>query len=120
MRKLEDVIAITIVAIVALFICSLAHAEPDYNALVDAIKLTEGVPYYGVKSVHWESYAEARQIAKRTAKHAWRDYKALQGNFATKKGYIEFLANRYCPPSVDYHGNINWKRNMNKLYKGGI
>ena len=32
-----------------------------------------------------------------------------------KEDFIEFLADRYCPPSVDPEGNRNWKKNV-KFY----
>jgi len=30
--------------------------------------------------------------------------------------FIEFLAERYCPPSIDSEGNENWKRNVRYFY----
>lgn len=93
-----------------------AYAEPDYNALADAIKKVEGVPYYGIKGVPWKDYAEARRICVNTCRNNYKRWIK-----AGKHGsYLDFLADRYCPPSVDLVGNRNWKRNIKKLYKGAL
>jgi len=31
--------------------------------------------------------------------------------------FLDYLADKYCPPSVDKQGNINWKKNIHKLVK---
>lgn len=52
--------------------------------------------------------SEARAICLNTIRNSqarWRDAGA-PGRF------IEFLGNRYCPPSVDPVGNTNWVKNV--------
>jgi hypothetical protein len=88
-----------------------------YSATLDewanAIKITEGKnAHYGIKSVKFKNDQEARAICKSTVLHAWRDWVAKKGNSSDLKGYIDFLADRYCPKSADLKGNINWKHNM--------
>lgn len=100
--------------------CAPAMAEPNYSQLADAIKKVEGVPYYGIKSVSWKDYADARRICIRTAQHAWRDYRRAMGVKTTKKGYLAFLGSRYCPAISDPIGHGHWIINMNKLYQGGV
>ena len=91
---------------------SMAWAEPDYNKLADAIKKVEGVPSYGIKSVPWKDYAEARRICINTCKNTYKRWIK-----AGKPGdYLDFLADRYCPVSVDRQGNVNWKKNIRLLY----
>ena len=31
--------------------------------------------------------------------------------------FITYLGNRYCPASIDFQGNINWKRNVKYFYE---
>lgn len=92
-------------------------AFPDHQAerIVDAIYRVEGgtrarVPY-GILSVPVRDAAHARRICKRTVQNnhdRWMD--------AGQPGeYLDFLANRYCPPSVDPIGNRNWKRNIRAI-----
>ena len=92
-----------------LLICTTAHAEINYNALADAIKITEnghGSPkgeLYGIHTVHYSSEAEAREICIRTCKHSFKDHP----NDWTA------LAKKYCP--VNWK---NWKRMVLYFYKG--
>ena len=43
-----------------------------------------------------------------TVNHALRDYSLHR----IDRTFIIFLSNRYCPPSADKQGNINWQHNM--------
>ena len=82
------------------------------------IRITEGINSkyaYGIKSIHYNTPLQARKICKRTILHAWHDFK---GNKHDLRAFVGFLADRYCPKSCDYAGNVNWKRNMYKLMKG--
>ena len=82
-----------------------AHgAEPNFNPFADAVRRSEGVWWYGV-NVTVKTEAEARQVCLNTLRHAWADWNG-QGNF------INFAADRYCPPQCDRKGNLNWKRNV--------
>lgn len=86
--------------------------------LLSAIYIAEGgsnarVPY-GILSVPVENITEARQVCKNTIENnITRWHNAGQTNIC----YIDFLADRYCPPKADKQGNINWKKNVHELYK---
>jgi hypothetical protein len=85
--------------------------------IADAIYRIEGgskarVPY-GILSVPVKDEADARRICLNTIRNnreRWR--KAGQPG-----DYLDFLADRYCPPSVDKQGNLNWKKNIRKILK---
>lgn len=88
-----------------------------YNRIVDAIYLAEGGPRarvpYGILSVKVRDASHARSICLRTVRNNWRRWEA-----AGRPGeYLDFLADRYCPRSVDPTGNRNWKRNVRRLIK---
>jgi len=98
-----------------LFASSLFAATDDQIA--DAIWKVEGgskakAPY-GILSVKVSSPAMARRICLKTiANNRARWLKAGQPG-----DYLDFLADRYCPPSVDPAGNRNWKRNVKAILK---
>jgi hypothetical protein len=107
--------ALALLVTFGLFSCTLCHAA-TLDQWADAINVTEGKGcHYGIKSVKFKNDVDARNICKRTVNHAWRLWRAKNGNSSDLTGFIDFLANRYCPPSVDWQGNINWKRNMTIL-----
>lgn len=112
-----------ITGLITLFIvmasCSLCHAY-TLNQWADAIHITEGVNSnypYGIKSFKPSNALEARNICKRTVYHKWQNYCALPSKDRQRKRFLDYLADRYCPPSVDFVGNIRWKANMRKLLK---
>jgi len=80
--------------------------------VVQAIYQTEGGSHtrypYGIKSIKTNN---PRQVCENTVKHALHDYKL----HSIDRGFIYFLANRYCPPSCDSVGNRNWKVNMVRI-----
>ena len=126
-RPPEDWVAIAIVTLGAMFIVSIAHAEPDYSLLADAIKVAEGNANYGILT-HYK-HTSYRQACINTCKHAWKDYlnqgaSVRPGAFKPlKTGYLAFLANRYAPIGVSNDPtnlNSNWLKNVSKLYKGDI
>jgi len=82
------------------------------SALVAAIYLAEGGSHtshpYGILSVHTTN---PRSVCLRTVEHALQEYPTHH----IDKGFINFLANKYCPPSVDKKGNKNWKHNVRIL-----
>lgn len=89
----------------------------DADRIADAIWRVEGgakarVPY-GILSVPVRDAAEARRVCLNTIRNNHRRW--------TEAGhpgdYIDFLADRYCPPSVDPAGNRNWKRNLRQILK---
>jgi hypothetical protein len=66
---------------------------------------------YGILSIKVSSPAQARRICLNTIRNNRARWIA-----AGRPGpYLDFLADRYCPPSVDPVGNRNWKRNIHKL-----
>lgn len=93
----------------------LCAATLDVNRVADAIYRAEGGARakepYGILAVHVHNAAEARRVCIRTIRHAWRDYQLSP----QKQTFIYFLADRYCPPSVDPIGNRNWKHNVTLL-----
>lgn len=98
--------------------CSLQAASPApgteayFARVADSIYVVEGgkrakVPY-GILSVRVKSEADARRVCINTARNNWLRWQA-----AGRPGeYLDFLADRYCPPAADPRGNANWKRNI--------
>lgn len=88
----------------------------DAVKIVDAIKIVEGVNSrypYGIKSIPCSGQAECRRICQNTVKNTFKRWLR-----AGKPGdYLDYLADRYCPASVDPQGNKNWKRNIHKILK---
>lgn len=63
---------------------------------------------YGIKSVKVSGKDEAKRVCENTVRNnlaRWRKAGA-------KGEYLDFLADRYCPPSADPKGNLNWKNNI--------
>ena len=91
-----------------------AGASIDTNRLANAIYLAEGGVKarspYGICSVKVSGAVEARSVCLRTINHALKDYRGVEA------GFIDFLADRYCPPKADPVGNRNWKKNVKFLY----
>lgn len=106
--------------------------------IVAAIWQTEGASYtshpYGIVSVKVHSAEQARVVCECTVKNNWRRYEELThqhavgissvcpdsmgiGSNTNGVNFINYMADRYCPPSIDPVGNINWKRNMILLLK---
>jgi hypothetical protein len=90
----------------------LALNAPSNEQIADAIYKAEGGAKakvaYGILSVRVKNEAEARQVCLRTI----RNNRARWIKAGRPGEYINFLADRYCPPSVDKIGNINWKHNV--------
>jgi hypothetical protein len=85
--------------------------ETDANRIADAIYLAEGgakarVPY-GILSLKVRDKEHARQICLNTIRNNYRRWQVSR----TKVAFIDYLADRYCPPT-DPVGNKNWKRNV--------
>lgn len=87
----------------------------EINEIVDAIWRIEGgsrTKYpYGIKSVKVDSVEEARQVCRNTVVRNYDRWLAAD----KPSTYLEFLADRYCPPSVDPKGNRNWKKNIKSI-----
>lgn len=94
---------------------SIAHARLPANEaskIADAIYRLEGginTRYpYGIKSL---KTLNPRQVCINTIQNN-HDRWLRAGS---KGNYLDFLANRYCPASVDPIGNKNWIINIHKL-----
>ena len=101
--------------LLSLFIVMSCHAL-DTNRLADVIYRIEGGPHtkwpYGIRC-HRHTPLVARRMCINTVNNSyatWLD-RGRPGDF------LDFLADRYCPPSCDPVGNKNWKRNIRKVLK---
>ncbi len=81
------------------------------------IRITEGNKNYGILSIKCNSEIQCREICRNTVVNNWKRYKKSH-MVRSLEGFINFLADKYCPSSSDPIGNINWKHNMIKLMKG--
>lgn len=88
------------------------------NKMADFIYIIEGkdkTKYpYGVKSIKTDGNKEkARRITLNSINNSYKRWEKTnkQGNF------IDFFADRWCPPSADKQGNLNWIKNMNYYLK---
>ncbi len=89
-----------------------ALSETNLNKIVNAIYRIEGganTKYpYGIMSV---KTTDPRGVCLNTVRNTH-----IRWINAGKKGdFLDYLANRYCPASVDPTGNRNWKKNIHKL-----
>ena len=78
--------------------------------IADAIRTAEGrtagAYRYGIRAAKSEADGRRRCLATIRANRARWIAAGARGEF------IDFLADRYCPPSCDPVGNRNWKRNV--------
>ena len=93
-----------------------ALTEQQIDQIADAIKRVENSKKfpYGIKSVDTQGdEAKARRICKNTIRNNYARWER-----AGKIGcYYDYLADKYCPPTADRQGNINWKKNIHHLLK---
>ncbi len=87
----------------------------DSRKIADAIWVAEGGNRarvsHGILAVPVRNAAQARAVCLRTIRHAWTDWLA-----AGRPGdFLDFLGDRYCPPSADPVGNRHWKHNVHAL-----
>lgn len=87
------------------------------NQICSAIFVLEGgarakAPY-GILSMKVSSPAMARRICLNTI----RNSRARWLKAGRPGNELDYLADRYCPPSADKVGNKNWKSNIHKLIK---
>ena len=104
-----------------LITCTACAKLPPTEAdrIVEAIYKVEGgakakVPY-GILSIPVKGNCEeeARKICLNTVQNNHDRWLK-----AGKPGeYLDFLADRYCPKSVDPKGNRNWKKNIREFLK---
>lgn len=85
----------------------------DENRLLRAIDRAEGSQkyHYGIK--HKYQHTTPRQACLNTLHHAYRDW--LRNG--KRCGYLDYLADRYCPKVDDRVGNRNWKTNVKRFYR---
>ncbi len=87
-------------------------SDVNANKLANIIYKIEGganTKYpYGIKSI---KTSNPRQVCINTIKNT---YVRWQNRGKTNE-FLFFLADRYCPPSCDKQGNLNWKKNINKM-----
>ena len=81
--------------------------------IVSAIYRVEGGAHtkhpYGI--MHIYKHTTPHDACLNTVIHAERDYKCVE----VDRAFIYYLADRYCPPSIDSVGNRNWKNNMVRI-----
>jgi hypothetical protein len=82
------------------------------NQIADAIYKIEGGANtkwpYGIKSI---KTSNPRQVCINTIRN---NYVRWQKS-GSRKDYLDFLADVYCPQSADFKGNANWKANIHKM-----
>lgn len=87
----------------------------DPPKLANSIYVVEGGARasspYGIKSVRVKDHADARKVCINTIRNNYARWTASGG----KGCYLDFLADRYCPPTADRVGNRNWKKNIHKM-----
>ena len=105
-----------IALICLLYSTNLIAGTIDANKLADAIYVIEGGKYtkypYGIKSINTKGNAtKARKICITTIRNTHKRW------IAEKKPikFLDYLADRYCPPFVDSTGNRRWKVNIRKF-----
>jgi hypothetical protein len=105
---------------IAIIICAITCGAKELpvayvSKLADAIYRAEGGTKarkpYGVLSVKVADHGEARRVCVTTIRNTHARWVAA----GSRGPFIDYLANRYCPPSVDPRGNVNWKKNVQKL-----
>ncbi len=102
------------VLLISLLAISVHAQEFNPGRIADAIYRAEGGTHtrwpYGIKNV---TTADPRRVCLNTIRHNWRRWHQA----GCPGGFIDFLADHYCPPSVDPVGNANWKRNVKFFLK---
>lgn len=93
-------------------------SEPAVDRIVDAIYRVEGgaktrYPYGIIKLGPGADVVRARELCRQTVVNNYRRWVKA----GSKGNFLDFLADRYCPPSVDSKGNANWKKNIHKFLK---
>ena len=94
-------------------------ACPFADKLADAIYIAEGglrarVPY-GVLAQPTTDVNAARCTTLITINRNWRRW----FDAGQPGAFVDFMADRWCPPSDDPVGNINWKRNVYSRLNAG-
>ena len=89
------------------------QARIDVERMADAIYVAEGgsraARPYGILSVKVANKAEARKVCIRTIRTALSTWDG-------KSCFFVHMGRKYCPPSVDPSGHVNWVRNTKRIY----
>ena len=118
----------TVLMIVGFFISlGTGIAEPNYTdtEILWAIFWAEGgykaEYYFGIRSIPYKDFNEAKQICLNTISNNRKRY--ADYGYKLYPTYLEFLASRYCPIGADNDPkglNKNWLKNvLYYLQKGG-
>ncbi len=102
------------ILLAAIHVSAASMSDAQANKIADAIfKVENSHSYpYGIKSINTHGNpAIAREICITTVKNNFIRWQKS----GSPGDYLDFLADRYCPPSVDKIGNRNWKINIHKL-----
>lgn len=96
--------------------------------IVACIWQTEGGAHtshpYGVMVRY--NHTTAKQACENTVKHVYKDFYFDSPGLSVPTSiqrstvggeFINFLSDKYCPPSIDPRGNLNWRKNMILLMK---
>lgn len=114
--------------LIASLAASLARGEEAWTdtQIVEAVYLAEGgatAQYlYGIRSVRYDTPAEARRICFNTVRNNRKRY----ADYGHKQfdSYLEFLASRYCPTKgklsrAEKRLNGNWIKNVRYFLERG-
>ena len=64
---------------------------------------------FGVKC-HQHTYKDAERICKTTIRNTYERWRKSKDS----RVFLDYLADRYCPPSSDPVGNRRWKQNIKR------
>ena len=116
--------AVAAAILLAALLAGIAFGEENFTneQIVEAIYLAEGGKAatfaYGIRSVRYNSIAEARKICYNTVRNNRRRY----ANYGHKQypDYLSFLASKYAPLNVKNDPNNlnnNWLKNLKYFLK---
>ena len=103
----------TLIFFLAAMRCLAATDDQIANAIYKLEGGKKAKAPYGILSMREKSPQHARQICMNTI----RNSRARWLKAGRPGDELDYLADRYCPPSADPAGNRNWKRNIHKLTK---
>lgn len=116
-QSLTDLLILIIIALLLMLICTKVRAEEiDLDKWADAIFIAEGgysaTYLYGIRSIPYDSEAQARQYCKNTVYNTlikYRDTRCKPG-----EDDATCLAKRYCPVDSDTDNGTckYWKKNV--------
>ena len=117
---------IVIVLVTTIFCISSCNPAPakaeDYTdeQILWAIFKAEGgykaQYYFGIRSVRYKDFEDAKRICLRTIKNNRKRY--TDYGYKKHATYLEFLASRYCPVSAHLL-NKNWLKNVHYFLEKG-